>query len=93
MAMRSVGKEFEVRVAGSVSDDLRDQLAELREILDPMSTAFLCRVEDSAELLGVLARMTSLGLSVVEVRPVPVTPADRDHLRPGSRPARGTGPS
>ena len=63
--------EFEVRVAGVVpAEDLLDLgVVALRTELP--QTVLYGNVRDEATLFGLLARLRSLGLEVVEVRQVP----------------------
>jgi hypothetical protein len=65
---RVVGPAFEVRVAGLVSPQVLQQLPDVQISAQEMRTVLVCRCRDQAELHGVLARLRTFGLEVVEVR-------------------------
>jgi hypothetical protein len=70
--MHNTAKDYEVRVSGTgLPAELLDSLTVLDEMAPRPSTVFVCHVEDPAGLHGLLARITSLGLDVMEIRPVP----------------------
>jgi hypothetical protein len=55
-------------VAGLVSPQVLGQLADIEISAQEMRTVLVCRCRDQAELHGVLARLRTFGLEVVEVR-------------------------
>lgn len=62
---------YEVRVAGVVPEqDLRDMGA-VAMATEPTTTTLYGEIADEAALYGLLVRLQSLGLEVVEVRRVP----------------------
>ena len=66
---RPAGRQvFEVRVAGSVQDDVLMQLADVEIRSRELRTSLRGRFVDQAELHGFLARLRAFGLDVVEVR-------------------------
>ena len=64
-------KTFEVHVRGELSDQDLEDLEYLTARVVPSETVLTGVVPDQAALLGLLARLQSLGLEVVEVRRVP----------------------
>ena len=75
-------KAFEVHVRGELSDEDLEDLEYLKARRVPAETVLTGLVPDQAALLGLLARLQSLGLEVVEVRRVPDLPA----VHPGGSP-------
>jgi hypothetical protein len=65
-----VGAGYEIRVKGRVSDALLPHFAGLSARVDP-ETVLYGDVEDQAALHGLLDRIESLGLELVEVRRYP----------------------
>lgn len=59
---------FEVRVAGMVPEQVLLELADVETSSREMRTVLICRCRDQAELHGLLARLRTFGLEVVEVR-------------------------
>ena len=75
-------KAFEVHVRGELPKDALEELEYLEVRRVPAETVLTGLVPDQAALLGLLARLQSLGLEVVEVRRVPDLPA----VHPGGSP-------
>ena len=68
---------YEIRVAGAVPEKDLEDMGALTSAPDQVNTV-LYGIRDQAALYGLLARLRSLGLEVVEVRRVPDLPADHD---------------
>ena len=75
-------RAFEVHVRGELSEDALAELEYLQARRVPAETLLTGLVPDQAALLGLLSRLQSLGLEVVEVRRVPDPPAEH----PGGSP-------
>lgn len=75
------GKDYEIRVTGGpVPEELLEEVTEVEEVEQPPSSVLICHVEDQAQMQGVLAHLTMLGLDIVDIRPLPDSPS----LRPGA---------
>jgi hypothetical protein len=61
---------YEIRVRGRLSDTLLPAFPELTSTVHPVETVLSGPVEDQAALLGLLERIDSLGLELVELRQV-----------------------
>jgi hypothetical protein len=69
------GKDYEVRVSGGpVPAELLEGVTDVRELQEPPSSVLFCHVEDQAQMQGLVARISMLGLDVVEIRPLPDSP-------------------
>lgn len=66
-----VANAFEVHVRGELSPDELEDIEYLTATVVPTETVLSGVVPDQAALLGLLARLQSLGLEVVEVRRLP----------------------
>jgi hypothetical protein len=66
-----VAKAFEVHVRGELSPNELEDIEYLTATVVPTETVLSGVVPDQAALLGLLARLQSLGLEVVEVRRLP----------------------
>jgi hypothetical protein len=62
---------YEIRVDGLLSETLVQAFPELDHVVMSGRTILYGRIVDEAHLQGLLARCRSLGLRVVEMRPVP----------------------
>ena len=63
--------EFEIRVAGTVPDELLGCIGDVEVLVQPMSSTLTCAVADLAALHGLLHRLQSTDLQLIEVhRPV-----------------------
>lgn len=61
-------RAFEIRVAGLVPHQVLRQLTDVEVTSQETRTVLVCRCQDQAELHGLLARLRTFGLEVVEVR-------------------------
>lgn len=66
--------QWEIRVAGLLPDGVLAELEGLGVAVQPATTVLSGRLQDEAALYGVLDRMQSLGLRLVEVRQLPEPP-------------------
>ena len=64
---------YEIRVDGVLSDDERAEFEQMQVIEGPRQTLLVGTIPDQAALHGVLGRLESLGLRLVEVRQRPPT--------------------
>jgi hypothetical protein len=73
----SMSYHYEVRVRGKLSPSLASEFEQLAltASVEPVQTVLSGPVEDQAALHGVLRRIESLGLELLEVRRFPPTPA------------------
>ncbi len=62
---------YEFRIVGRVSDTIAEAFPELDRVPVTHQTLLIGPVVDQAHLYGLLARIQSLGLEVVEMRQVP----------------------
>jgi hypothetical protein len=67
------GGNYEIRVKGRLSDSLLAAFEDLTATVEPGETVLRGRVRDQAALYGLLDRVQSLGLELVEVRRLPAT--------------------
>lgn len=74
--------EFEIRIRGTLGDSFREAFGELTVTSCPAGTVLRGAGMDQAALYGVLDRIQSLGLELVEVRRLP--PADGSNASPGT---------
>ena len=65
---------YEIRVRGRLSPRVRAAVEGLVSEVEPVETVLHGPLRDQAELHGVLARIQSLGLELVELRRVPGRP-------------------
>jgi hypothetical protein len=75
-------KLFEIRVRGTVPEDVLADASGMRVAAEPAQTVLRGSVRDQAALQGLLSRLHDLGLELVEVRrlhpaPQPGATADR----------------
>jgi hypothetical protein len=61
---------YEIRLAGTLPEDVVATLGGMQVMTTAVSTVLVGEVVDQAALLGVLARLRSLHLDVLEVRRV-----------------------
>jgi hypothetical protein len=66
---------YEVRISGLVPEDVLEDFGDVSITTTSASTVLSGSVPDQAALLGLLARLRSLGLDVVEVHRVLDAPA------------------
>ena len=66
--MSSAGTDYEIRILGPLPEEALELLGELSVTPSEAATVLTMRIQDQPALLGVLARLRSLRLEVVEVR-------------------------
>jgi len=64
------GGSYEIRIRGRLSEALQAEFEELEVTTEPVETVLHGRLRDQAELFGLLDRIQSLGLELVELRRV-----------------------
>ena len=64
-------RSYEIRVRGHVPPEELEEVENLRATIEPAETVLRGCVPDQAALHGILARLHSLGLELLEVRRVP----------------------
>jgi hypothetical protein len=69
------GGSYEIRIKGRLSDSLLGAFEGLTATVEPVETVLHGPVEDQSSLHGLLDRIQSLGLELVEIRRLP-DPAD-----------------
>jgi hypothetical protein len=62
---------YEIRIRGRVSAAVLDTFDEMESEVEPVETILHGPVRDQAELHGLLHRLQSLGLELIEVRRLP----------------------
>ena len=62
---------YEIRVHGQVSPELLESFEAMQSETGPVETVLHGPIRDQAELHGVIDRVQSLGLELVEVRRLP----------------------
>jgi hypothetical protein len=60
--------EYEIRIRGRLSDSYCGALEDFTAAVSPTETVMRGQLRDQAELHGVLERLRSLGLELIEVR-------------------------
>ena len=65
------GHQWEIHVDGVICADELDDLSGLDVSVQPATTVLSGRLQDAAALHGILNRLQSLGLHLVEVRQLP----------------------
>jgi hypothetical protein len=70
-AMALAGGDYEIRIMGRLSDSLLAAFEGLTTTVRPVATVLYGPVQDQAALGGLLDRILSSGLEVVEVRRLP----------------------
>lgn len=81
--MPRAGGSYEIRVRGRLSASLVAAFEGMRASVEPVATVLHGPVQDQAALSGLLERIQSLGLELVEVRRLPDPPADPEITPPG----------
>jgi hypothetical protein len=76
------GRSYEIRVKGRLSDSLLTAFEGMRASVEPVETVLHGPVQDQAALYGLLDRIQSLGLELIEVRRLPNPPAEPEITRP-----------
>jgi hypothetical protein len=70
------GGDYEIRIKGRLSDSLLAAFEGLDATVEPVETVLRGPVQDQAALYGLLNRIQSLGLELVEVRRLPQAPGE-----------------
>jgi hypothetical protein len=70
------GVGYEIRIKGRLSDNLSSAFEDFTASVKPAETIMRGPVRDQSELQGLLARIQSLGLELIEVRRLPPGQAD-----------------
>jgi hypothetical protein len=65
------GSRYEFRIRGRLSEPLLARFDTLESELEPVETVLHGPVRDQAELHGIIERVQSLGLELIEVRRLP----------------------
>ncbi len=75
---------YEVRVRGRLSRTLASEFEQLAlaTSVEPVETVLSGPVEDQAALYGILRRIESLGLELLEVRRFPIVPVPAEEDDP-----------
>jgi hypothetical protein len=60
--------DYEIRIRGRLSDSLSGAFEDFTAAVKPAETVMRGEVRDQSELHGVLERIQSLGLELIEVR-------------------------
>jgi len=70
------GGDYEIRIKGRLSDSLLAAFEGLTTTIEPVETVLYGPVEDQSTLHGLLGRIQSLGLELVEIRRLPTAPKE-----------------
>jgi hypothetical protein len=76
------GGSYEIRIKGRLSDSLLAAFEGLTATVEPVETVLYGPVSDQSALHGLLDRIQSLGLELVEIRQLPASaeiPAEPEH--------------
>jgi hypothetical protein len=79
------GGSYEIRIKGRLSDSVLAAFEGLSATVEPVETVLHGPVEDQSSLHGLLDRIQSLGLELVEIRRLP---ASSDELTVEPEPPR-----
>ena len=79
------GGSYEIRIKGRLSDSVLAAFEGLSATVEPVETVLHGPVEDQSSLHGLLDRIQSLGLELVEIRRLP---ASSDELTAEPEPPR-----
>jgi hypothetical protein len=71
------GGSYEIRIKGRLSDSLLAAFGELTATVEAGETVLHGPVQDQAALYGLLDRVRSLGLELIEVRRLPEAPGEQ----------------
>jgi hypothetical protein len=71
------GGDYEIRIRGRLSDALLAAFEGLTATVEPVQTVLYGPVPDQSSLHGLLDRIQSLGLELVEIRRLPASPDER----------------
>jgi hypothetical protein len=70
------GGSYEIRIKGRLSDSLLAAFEGLTATVEPVETVLHGPVQDQSSLHGLLDRINSLGLELVEIRQLPAAADD-----------------
>ena len=70
------GGSYEIRIKGRLSDSLLAAFEGLTATVEPVETVLHGPVQDQSALHGLLDRIHSLGLELVEIRQLPAAAGD-----------------
>ena len=62
---------YEIRIQGRLSDAVAESFEDFTRAVQPTETVMRGQIADQAALHGVLDRIQSLGLELIEVRKIP----------------------
>ena len=82
--MPSGGGSYEIRIKGCLSDSLLAVFEGLTASVEPVETVLHGPVQDQAALHGLLDRIQSLGLELIEVRRLPEASGEQREAPPPS---------
>ena len=74
--------DYEIRIKGRLSDSLLAAFEGLTATVEPVETVLYGPVEDQSTLHGLLDRIQSLGLELVEIRQLPTAEELPDEPQP-----------
>ena len=75
------GGSYEIRIKGRLSDSLVAAFEGLTATVEPVETVLHGPIQDQSSLHGLLDRIQSLGLELVEIRRLPAAPDELDELQ------------
>ena len=81
---------YEIRVSGLVPEEMLDEFEDITATVMPVETVLQGPVADQAALHGILIRLQSLGLSLVEVRRLLAEPRPQQAPRAVAPPVDAT---
>jgi hypothetical protein len=85
-AVPFAGGDYEIRIKGRLSDSLLAAFEGMRASVQPVETVLYGPVQDQAALYGLLNRIQSLGLELVEIRQLRASfdevPVEPEHQPP-----------
>jgi hypothetical protein len=79
------GGDYEIRIKGRLSDSLLAAFEGLTATVEPVETVLHGPVQDQSSLHGLLDRIQSLGLELVEIRQLPAS-AEEGSAEPEPQP-------
>jgi hypothetical protein len=74
------GGSYEIRIKGRLSDSTVAAFEGLTATVEPVETVLHGPIQDQSSLHGLLDRIQSLGLELVEIRRLPAAPDEVDEL-------------
>ena len=72
------GGSYEIRIKGRLSDSVLAAFEGLTATVEPVETVLYGPIEEQSSLHGLLDRIQSLGLELVEIRQLPPSSRDAD---------------